>query len=71
MKLLFGFLAIAVSTGYEVPEGAASQVESLDQCTAILVSKEAAALGVGSMTTHTNDCLGKLIGPPLTRLQVD
>ena len=32
------------------------QTHESDQCTAILVSAGAAAKGVGSMTTHTNDC---------------
>jgi len=44
------------SPSYDL-EAEGARMHDPDQCTAILVSKEAAADGVGSMTTHTNDCL--------------
>ncbi|GMI40632.1 hypothetical protein TrCOL_g10016 [Triparma columacea] len=53
---LFGVLCGVVKTSsYDISN--VQDVEPMDQCTAILVTKEAAAEGVGSMTTHTNDCL--------------
>ena len=53
---LFSLLTIGVAVSYDLaPEG--SEMHDPDQCTAILVSAGAAADGVGSMTTHTNDCL--------------
>jgi dipeptidase len=56
---LFSLLSIGtigVALSYDLaPEG--SEMHDPDQCTAILVSAGAAADGVGSMTTHTNDCL--------------
>ena len=61
LKSLITLLATAKHTGvssYDIPlVNAASTFHDGDQCTAILVSKEGAADGVGSMTTHTNDCL--------------
>jgi len=53
-----GLAGAVGATAYDLaPEGATGQIKDPDQCTAILVSAGGAAKGVGSMTTHTNDCL--------------
>eukprot|EP00518_Triparma_eleuthera_P000726 CAMPEP_0182463258 /NCGR_PEP_ID=MMETSP1319-20130603/7237_1 /TAXON_ID=172717 /ORGANISM="Bolidomonas pacifica, Strain RCC208" /LENGTH=704 /DNA_ID=CAMNT_0024662777 /DNA_START=101 /DNA_END=2212 /DNA_ORIENTATION=- len=64
MKMLFstsilsmiGLTLTGTASSYELSSDNTPQHDP-DQCTAILVTAGAAKDGVGSMTTHTNDCL--------------
>ena len=69
LNSLFSLLTIGVAVSYDLaPEG--SEMHDPDQCTAILVSAGAAADGVGSMTTHTNDCLVSCAQPTENKYRV-
>ena len=54
--LFASLVAVVTAATYDLSISSEPQHDP-DQCTAILVSAGAANDGVGSMTTHTNDCL--------------